>query len=212
MSETTENTIAKTTVNRSRKTLQMVLVAVMAAVICVVAPFSIPLPFTAVPISFTNLMVYIALFALGWKRGTLSYILYLLIGLVGVPVFSGFTGGPAKLVGPTGGYLVGFIFMAVIAGLFIDKAGEIKAEKGSQSQILPIVMYVVGMVLGLAVCYAFGTVWFMVQQNIPFEVASVGSTLGACVIPFLPGDAAKIIIAIIVGVPLRSTLRKNQLV
>lgn len=212
MSETAGNAVAKETNNQSQKTLQMVLVAVMAAVISVVAPFSIALPFTAVPISFTNLMVYIALFALGWKRGTLSYVLYLLIGLVGLPVFSGFTGGPAKLVGPTGGYLVGFIFMAVIAGIFIDKASERKLSDVTRTHTYRVVMYVVGMVLGLAVCYAFGTVWFMIQQGVPFVMASVSSTLGACVIPFLPGDAAKIVIAVIVGIPLRSTLRKNQLV
>ena len=70
---------------------------------------------------FTDkLAIYISLYLLGWKRGTISYLIYLLIGLVGIPVFSGFTGGPAKLAGPTGGYIIGFIAMAIIAGLVID--------------------------------------------------------------------------------------------
>lgn len=62
-----------------------------------------------VPISLTNLAIYISLYLLGWKRGTISYLIYLLIGLVGIPVFSGFTGGPAKLAGPTGGYIIGLL-------------------------------------------------------------------------------------------------------
>lgn len=194
--------------NQSKKTLQMVLVAVMAAAICVVAPFSVPLPFTAVPISFTNFMIYLALFAIGWKRGTIAYILYMAIGAVGVPVFSGFTGGLQKFAGPTGGYLIGFVFLAIIAGLFIDGINK----KEDASETVKIVFYVVGMVLGLTVCYIFGTIWFMIYTKTPFEMASVSSVLGMCVIPFLPGDAVKIIVATIVGVPLRKTLRKNQLV
>ena len=98
---------------------QIAVIGVMTAVICILAPFSLPIG--PVPISFTNLAIYIALYVLGMKRGTISYLIYLLIGLVGIPVFSGFTGGPQKLFGPTGGYLIGFIPMAVIAGIVIDK-------------------------------------------------------------------------------------------
>ena len=78
----------------------------MTAVICVLAPFSLPIG--PVPISLTNLAIYFVLYMLGVKRGTISYLVYLLIGLVGVPVFSGFTSGPGKLFGPTGGYLIGY--------------------------------------------------------------------------------------------------------
>lgn len=74
--------------------------AVMAAVTCVLAPMSIPIG--PVPISFTNLAIYLSLYLLGWKRGTVSYLVYVLIGMVGVPVFSGFTGGMGRLLGPTG--------------------------------------------------------------------------------------------------------------
>lgn len=205
------NTMA-TGVSQSKKILQMTLIAVMAAMICVVAPFSIPLPFTLVPISFTNLMIYIAVFALGWKRGTLSYVLYLLIGLVGVPVFSGFTGGPAKLVGPTGGYLIGFVFTAIVTGMFVDFASKRELSTKGKTNLFRITCYVLGMFLGLLICYAFGTVWYMLQQGIEFKTAYINSVLAACVVPFLPGDAMKIVIAVIVGVPLRATLTKNQLV
>ena len=100
------------------KTYEITMTALMAAVTCILAPLSIPIG--PVPISFTNLAIYLSLYLLGWKKGTISYLIYLLLGLVGLPVFSGFTGGPAKLAGPTGGYIIGFIVMAVIAGLVID--------------------------------------------------------------------------------------------
>ena len=104
---------------RRGKTYRMAMTALMAAVTCVLAPMSIPIG--PVPISFTNLAIYLSLYLLDWKKGTLSYLIYLLLGLVGLPVFSGFTGGLAKLAGPTGGYIIGFIPMAIIAGIVIDK-------------------------------------------------------------------------------------------
>ena len=75
----------------------------MAAVTCILAPLSVPIG--PVPISLTNFAIYLSLYLLDWKKGTLSYLIYLLLGLVGLPVFSGFTGGLAKLAGPTGGYI-----------------------------------------------------------------------------------------------------------
>ena len=77
------------------KTYEITMTALMAAVTCILAPLSIPIG--PVPISFTNLAIYLSLYLLGWKKGTISYLIYLLLGLVGLPVFSGFTGGPAKL-------------------------------------------------------------------------------------------------------------------
>ena len=76
------------------KTYEITMTALMAAVTCILAPLSIPIG--PVPISFTNLAIYLSLYLLGWKKGTISYLIYLLLGLVGLPVFSGFTGGPAS--------------------------------------------------------------------------------------------------------------------
>ena len=92
---------------------QMAMIAVITAITCVLAPMSIPIG--PVPISLTNLVIYFGLYVLGTKNGTISYLIYLLIGLVGLPVFSGFTGGPGKLFGPTGGYLIGFIPMVSLS-------------------------------------------------------------------------------------------------
>ena len=86
------------------------------------------------------------------ERGTISYLIYLLIGLVGLPVFSGFTGGPAKLAGPTGGYIIGFIVMAIIAGLVIDNCRKPWLQ-------------LIGMIVGTIVCYLsepYGSAWSQV--------------------------------------------------
>ena len=103
--------------NQKIRTKQMVLIALMTAVTCVLGPLSIPLPFSPVPISLTNFAIFLAIFVLGMKSGTISFIIYLLLGAVGVPVFSSFRGGFQVLAGPTGGYLIGFIFLALIMDL-----------------------------------------------------------------------------------------------
>ena len=159
-------------------TKQMTLIALMTALTCILGPLSIPLPFSPVPISFTNLVLYFSVFVLGTKFSTISYIVYLLIGLVGLPVFSGFSGGPAKVVG--------FVFLTVIAGFFVEHF------KGKLS------FAVLGMVLGTIVCYLFGTIWLSMQLNIGFVAG-----LGVGVFPYIPGDLVKIAIACIIGPKIR---------
>lgn len=179
--------------NTSSKTKTMVLIAMMAAVTCILGPLSLAIPVSPVPISLTNLAVYFAVYVLGMKLGSISYLIYMLIGLVGLPVFSAFTGGPQKLFGPTGGYIIGFFFMALICGFFIDKWSN-------------LVLHFVGMVLGTAVCYLFGTAWLAYQAGLTFQAA-----LAAGVIPFIPGDLVKIVISLLVGPVLRKNLRKAGL-
>lgn len=173
------------------KTKLMVQIALVTAVICVLSPFTIPLPFSPVPISLTIFAIYLGLYALNWKWGTVSILLYILIGLVGVPVFSGFSGGPGKLLGPTGGYIIGYIFVGIIAGWFIDKSDK-------------IYMHAIGMVIGVAVCYAFGTAWFI---NV-MDGYTVASALAACVIPFVPADIVKMILAVLVGPAIRKGVKR----
>ena len=91
--------------NNTSKTSFLTTTAIMTAVMCILGPLSIPIG--PVPITLTNLAIYLAMYILGTKRGSAAVCLYLLIGLAGLPVFSGFTGGPGKLLGPTGGYLIG---------------------------------------------------------------------------------------------------------
>lgn len=183
-----DNTSVKT---HGITTKQLALVGVMTAVTCIIAPFSIPLPFSPVPISLTNLVIYISIFILGTKLSTISFLIYLLLGTVGLPVFSSFSGGLGKLVGPTGGYLIGFIFLALIAGAFVEHfPGR-------------TIYAVAGMVLGTCVCYLFGTVWLAMQMHLTFPEA-----LASGVLPYLPGDCIKIIIAMLLGPKLKNAIQR----
>ena len=173
------------------KTNDLTLTAAMAALICVAGPLTVAIG--PVPLSLASFAVYLAGAILGWKRGSLAVAVYLLIGLAGVPVFSGFSGGVQKLFGVTGGYLIGYVACALITGLF---SGESRVKKPR-----PAWMMAAGMVLGTAVLYAVGTAWFMAQTG-----NALAAALGMCVLPFLAGDAVKIAAASVIAVPVRRTL------
>ena len=178
-----------TTTNSISSTKRMVWVALFTAITCILAPLSIPIPISPVPITLTNLVLFISLYILSWKEALISYILYLLLGICGLPVFSGFSGGIGKLAGPTGGYLAGFIFLILIAGFFM----KIFPKKKT--------LTILGMVLGMAATYIFGTLWLAAQMELSFTAAlSVG------VFPYLLGDAVKIDAASIVGPILQNRL------
>ncbi|MCI5937014.1 MAG: biotin transporter BioY [Eubacterium sp.] len=166
----------------------LTLIALFVAVTCVLAPFSIPIG--PVPISLTNLVIYFELYLLGWKKGVISYVVYLLIGLVGLPVFSGFTGGVGKLAGPTGGYLIGFIFMTIVCGIFIEKFHS-------------FFLQLLGMILGTAVAYAFGTAWFCISTG-----TGVMAALALCVFPFIIGDLVKMVLAGLVAPKVAAQVKK----
>lgn len=172
---------------KKMNTYQLTLIGVMTAVTCILGPLSLPIGI--VPISLTNLAIYFAIYVLGGKRGTISYIVYLFIGLIGLPVFSGFSGGFTKLFGPTGGYLIGFIFMAFISGIFIDKFSN------------KIYMCFLGMVIGTIITYIIGTAWLSYEAHITFKAA-----LTAGVLPFIPGDLAKMVIASLIGPQIKKRL------
>ena len=110
-----------TTKHPQVRTHLLVRIALVTAITCILAPLSIPLPFSPVPLSLTNLVLYISIFILGWKAATVSYLAYLLLGAIGLPVFSGFAGGLGKLAGPTGGYLVGMIFLTILSGWIAER-------------------------------------------------------------------------------------------
>ena len=174
--------------NKKLTTYQMAVTALMAAALCVLGPLSVPIG--AIPISLSNFVICLTAWLLGPKFGTLSVAVYLLIGLVGVPVFSGYGAGIAKLAGPTGGYLVGYLLLAFIGGLFIEKS------KGQ-----PVISGI-GLVLGDAACYVLGTIWFMILTG-----ADLVSALGWCVLPYLPGDAVKIVLAAVLTMQLDKRLK-----
>ena len=162
--------------------LNLVYVAMFAAIITICAQIQIP---TAVPFTLQTLGVFVASAMLGWKRGTLSVAVYILLGLIGVPVFAGFSGGAGVLFGLTGGYIIGFLFTAFIVGFMCDKLGR------------KLWVLALSMALGLLACYVFGTVWFMLIYNYTMGSISLVSALGMCVVPFLLFDAIKIAAAVL---------------
>lgn len=163
------------------KTKSLVHVAVMAALITLCAWITIP---TVVPFTLQTFAIFLAVGVLGGKLASLAVGVYLLLGAVGLPVFSGFSGGIGPFAGVTGGYLLGFLLIALVmwgAEILLDQS--------------PIIFIVSGIV-GLAVCYAFGTAWFVLMYAASTGPMGVASALWTCVIPFLLPDGVKLVLAL----------------
>lgn len=175
------------------KTKDMTLIAVMAALICIAGPLTVPLG--PIPLTLANFAVYLTGAVLGAKLGPVAVLIYLLLGMVGVPVFSGFSGGVQKLLGPTGGYLIGDLPCAFIIGLGV-KPGE---TSPAQKWKLPLFM-----VLGAVALYTLGTLWFMFQSG-----NGLAASLAMCVTPFLPADVIKIAAASLLAWPIRKALYRK---
>lgn len=173
------------------KTRDMTYIAVMAALICLAGPLTVAIG--PVPLSLATFAVYMAGAVLGGRRGSAAVAIYLLIGLIGVPVFSGFSGGFQKLIGVTGGYLVGYLPCALITGLCAGKPGA--------SVRRPLWLLPAGMALGTLALYCVGTAWFMVQT-----ANTLAAALGICVMPFLLGDIIKIAAVSVAAAPVRRAL------
>lgn len=175
---------------------RIALVAVMAAVICVLSPLAVPLS-AGVPISLATLAVMLAGAVLGPVDGMLATLVFLALGMVGVPVFSAYQAGIGVLFGKTGGFILGYIPLALCSGLFLPK----KSPSGWKS-MGPAVL---GMLLGTVILYAFGTAWFLILTH-----ASLKLALTACVLPFLPGDALKVFAVCLLAPALRSALERME--
>ena len=178
-----ENETAKSQAKGKKKltTPDMAYVGIFAAIIAVCSWISIPL---TIPVTLQTMAVCITAGLLGTKRGTLTVFVYILIGLVGVPVFSNFSAGVGQLMGPTGGYLIGFIFTALIVGAATELLGD------------KIWVYVVSMIVGIAVLYAFGTAWFVIVYNRGnADAVTVSGALSMCVVPFIIPDLIKVSLA-----------------
>jgi biotin transport system substrate-specific component len=171
------------------KTKTLVYIAVSAAILCVFSPWSIPIGL--VPLSLATFAVYLIGAVSGHKKGSISILIFLLIGAVGVPVFSNFQGGLPKLIGPTGGYLIGYLPCGFISGLLVDKLNGRKWA------------YPLGMLLGTIILYLMGTAWFVYVTDYTFVAA-----LAVCVLPFLIGDAIKILVASLTAIAVRPVIKK----
>lgn len=168
-------------------TRKLIYCALLAALTAVCAWLVIPIG--PVPISLSTFAVMLCGLLLGWKYGVIAVAVYILLGLAGVPVFTGFRAA-AALVGPTGGYIVGYLPYATLAGLPVPSL-----QNSFWGRCLLLV-------LGTLVCYALGTAWFM-----HFSGRTLAESLGLCVLPFLPGDAAKIALSAFLAPRLRKAIK-----
>lgn len=168
-------------------------IALGVALVTVCAWISLPLG--EVPFTLQTFAVAAVGGLLGWKRGTCAVLVYVLMGLIGIPVFAGFRAGYAALVGATGGYILGFIFSVCIAGL--AKLAPVK-NKWARTGI-----FYATAILGHTVCYAFGTAWFLLVYNGGAATPmGIWSALALCVVPYIVPDLVKIAVAAVVSVRL----------
>ena len=173
------------------KTIELAFIGIFVALITICSWITIP---ATVPFTLQTFAVFLTIALLGLKRGTIAVTVYILLGAIGVPVFSNFTGGIGSLLGTTGGYIVGFLLSAVISGVIMEKFGK----------KLPVM--ILAMLLGLLACYALGTAWFMVVYTKSKGAVSLLTTLGWCVFPFILPDCVKIALAILLSKRLSSHL------
>ena len=162
------------------KTYDMAYIAIFTVLMAVCSWISIP---AAVPFTLQTFGVFIAVGVLGGKRGSLAVLIYILLGVIGIPVFAGFSGGIGAILGTTGGYILGFLFSALVMWAFETLLGK-----------KPVIQ-IISMIAGLVVCYAFGTVWFMVVYARQTGAVGLGTVLGWCVIPFIIPDVIKVVLA-----------------
>ena len=193
--------------NRQFRVVDLTYMAVCAALIAICAWITVP---AAVPFTLQTFAVFCVLgllggrngtisvlcyLALGGKRGTVAILVYILLGAVGLPVFSGFNGGIGALLGTTGGYILGFIFI----GLIYWAAEKLFGFK--------LAVRIAAMIFGLLVCYAFGTAWFIQVYARKSGPIALGTALGWCVFPFIIPDLVKMALAVLLSDRLRKYLR-----
>lgn len=173
------------------KTYDMAYIGVFTVLITICSWISIP---AAIPFSLQTFAVFLAVSVLGGRRGTLSVIVYVLLGAIGVPVFAEFTGGLGIILRSTGGYIIGFIFTALVMWLMESLFGRKIWVQG------------ISMVLGMIVCYAIGTAWFMFVYMRDTGAVGLTTVLGWCVVPFIIPDGLKIALALMLSSALKKPL------
>ena len=177
MSESTEE-------KRLITTKDLALMGLCVAFIAICAFMTIP---TAVPFTLQTFAIFFVLLILGGKKGTLTIFAYILIGAIGVPVFSSFRGGIGTLFGLTGGYIMGFLLTGIIY-MVMTRRAETK-----------LYVKVIALVLGLIACYLYGTLWFVHVYTRDTGAIGAWQVLMTCVIPFIPFDAVKLAAAVLIS-------------
>lgn len=166
---------------KKSKTYDLVYIALFAVLMAICTWISIP---AVVPFTLQTFAVFLAVGVLGGRRGTTAILVYILLGVIGLPVFSGFKGGIGVLLNTTGGYIIGFLVSALLMW-------ALERLFGRSTPVLAL-----SMILGLIVCYAFGTAWFMTLYTQSSGPVALSTVLGWCVIPFIIPDCIKIVLAL----------------
>ena len=183
---------------QKRLMMNLTLCALCAALTCVLAPIAVPIP--PIPITLATFAVYLSGALIGPKYGPMSQAIYLILLFIGLPVGAGFVGGVGLFLGPTAGFLIGFVPTSFVIGLLYGKFG-----KSNNNYINKILWLLLSFVLGTIVCYIFGLLWYMLYSGADFVTAIM-----VCVVPFLVGDTLKII-ALLLLVPQLEIALKSQL-
>lgn len=194
-----EMTTSGTEINKNHrgasvnKTAEMTKMALMVAMNCVSAYIIIPLPFSLSPLALQTLIVNLTGYVLNAKQAFMTMLVYLLVGLAGVPVFTGGSAGPGKLFGPTGGYIIGFLFTAVFLAYF-------KGEKYNFKRYA-----LLGCVIGIPLIYVFGVVQLKLITCMPWDKAILTGAL-----PFIPLDIVKCLAAAVIAGPINRIFTNNR--
>ncbi|MEN0587538.1 biotin transporter BioY [Kurthia gibsonii] len=177
---------------RNEQLKMWILSALFAAIIGIFAQVTIPLPL--IPITGQTFAIGLAVTILGLRYGSLSVFIYILLGAIGIPVFSGMSGGLGVVAGPTGGYIIGFLPAAVAIGLYLEKFGFTKVQA------------IIANIIGMIVTLAFGTIWLKFSADLSWTGAFMGG-----VYPFLLVGVIKAILSALAGVAVRNRLLHAQL-
>lgn len=180
--------------DKKLKTIDLAYIGIFASIIAVCSWIAIP--FGAIPVTLQTFAVCSASYLLGTKRGVFTILIYILLGAIGVPVFASFNSGVGYLLGPTGGFIIGFIFTSLIVGLVTEKFGK-----------KPIFAFL-SMVLGIIACYIFGSLWYLfVFNNANSNGISLAGVLSVCVVPFIIPDIIKITLSVLVCTKLKRYIK-----
>lgn len=181
---------------KETKTVMLAQCALFAAIVCIFSFITVPIG--PIPITLAIFAVMLTGIVLGFKKGAVAVIVYILIGVCGIPVFSGGKSGVAAIIGPTGGYIWSYIFMVIIIGFV--------SNRSMRNKTLSVIINIAGCILGTFVCYMCGTLQYSITANISFVKA-----LSVCVLPFIVLDLIKAICASIIGEVIKTVLNKARL-
>lgn len=175
-----------------KKTYSMVLVALFGAIISIISIIPTGINIMGVPATLQTFAIALTAYTVGYKKGTMATLIYILLGVIGLPVFGGFKGGMGVIASVTGGFIIGFIPLTILIGLAIKCKSKVK---------IAIVSFI-----GLALCYIIGVTWFALISK-----TSIITGILVMVIPYLPKDIVSVLAAYIVAKRLKKSIYKFEM-